>query len=197
MESYLSRWARVLLSMRSFVATTSMSAPDATMARKKLRPMRPKPLIPTRTVTAVHLFGETVCRTKCQTLGRPVATSITPHPSASSRTPKRQSQGLVSTRSARDDRRGAPVRAPADAVSGLEHVGREVRVGAGDPELLGPLVGHGEQATDATGHGVLRHGRLGQLAELLEAGLLVLEAQHPCLAQVVGDVLAEQLHRAL
>src|SRR5687768_17546615 len=37
--------------MRSLVATTSMSDPDASMARKKLRPMRPKPLIPTRTVT--------------------------------------------------------------------------------------------------------------------------------------------------
>jgi hypothetical protein len=50
-ESYFSRWASVLLSVRSFAPTISMSAPDASTARKKLRPMRPKPLIPTRTVT--------------------------------------------------------------------------------------------------------------------------------------------------
>src|SRR5919112_202374 len=50
-ESYLSRWARLLLSVRSLTPTTSMSAPDASAARKKLRPMRPKPLMPTRTVT--------------------------------------------------------------------------------------------------------------------------------------------------
>ena len=52
-ESYLSRWAMLLLSIRSLAATISMSAPDAWTARKKLRPMRPKPLIPTRTVTCV------------------------------------------------------------------------------------------------------------------------------------------------
>src|SRR6476659_1382105 len=33
---------------RSFAATSSMSAPCWRMARKKFRPMRPKPLIPTR-----------------------------------------------------------------------------------------------------------------------------------------------------
>src|SRR4051794_26981755 len=49
-ESYLVRVARVLLSVRSFTATISMSAPVSKMARKKLRPMRPNPLIPTRTV---------------------------------------------------------------------------------------------------------------------------------------------------
>src|SRR6188472_4756410 len=49
--SNLSRWARVLLSVRSLTPTISMSAPDARTARKKLRPMRPKPLMPTRTVT--------------------------------------------------------------------------------------------------------------------------------------------------
>ena len=41
----------VLRSPRSLAATISMSAPDACTARKKLRPMRPKPLMPTRTVT--------------------------------------------------------------------------------------------------------------------------------------------------
>src|SRR6266508_5373682 len=47
-ESYLSRWARVRLSVRSLTATISRSLPLE--ARKKLRPMRPKPLMPTRTV---------------------------------------------------------------------------------------------------------------------------------------------------
>src|SRR6185437_14695161 len=50
--SYFSRCAIVATSPRSFAATISMSAPDAATARKKLRPIRPKPLIPTRTVTA-------------------------------------------------------------------------------------------------------------------------------------------------
>ena len=48
-ESYLSRWASVLASVRSLTATKSMSAPAALAARNRLRPMRPKPLIPTRT----------------------------------------------------------------------------------------------------------------------------------------------------
>ena len=55
--SYLSRCASEALSVRSLTPTISMSAPDARTARKKLRPMRPKPLIPTRTVTAVLLRG--------------------------------------------------------------------------------------------------------------------------------------------
>src|SRR4051812_10934049 len=46
MESYLSRWARVSVSVMSFTPTQSMSAPRAWAARKTLRPMRPKPLIP-------------------------------------------------------------------------------------------------------------------------------------------------------
>src|SRR3954471_20811952 len=50
-ESYLSRCASVALSVRSFTPTSSMSAPEASTARKKLRPIRPKPLMPTRIVT--------------------------------------------------------------------------------------------------------------------------------------------------
>ena len=51
-ESYLSRWALPAGAARSLTATSSMSAPLASAARKKLRPIRPKPLIPTRTAIA-------------------------------------------------------------------------------------------------------------------------------------------------
>src|SRR6266536_2421138 len=63
-ESYSSRCARVWLSVRSLTATTSTSplllpAPSR-VARKKLRPMRPKPLMPTRTVMSPPV-GEWWC----------------------------------------------------------------------------------------------------------------------------------------
>src|SRR4051812_19498039 len=48
-ESYLSRWPSVPASVMSLTATISMSASDSCAARNTLRPMRPKPLIPTRT----------------------------------------------------------------------------------------------------------------------------------------------------
>src|SRR4051812_47258089 len=48
-ESYLSRCASVLESVMSLTATISMSALDSCAARNTLRPIRPKPLIPTRT----------------------------------------------------------------------------------------------------------------------------------------------------
>src|ERR1700733_12334488 len=61
MESYLRRWASVAGVVRSFTATNSMSGlPRA--ERKTLRPMRPKPLIPT--FTAAMIFGCS-CRVYC------------------------------------------------------------------------------------------------------------------------------------
>src|SRR5215210_108580 len=48
-ESYLSRCASVALSVMSFTATHSMSVSLARPARSTFRPMRPNPLIPTRT----------------------------------------------------------------------------------------------------------------------------------------------------
>src|ERR1700761_8047299 len=52
MESYLRRWARVAGVVRSLTATNSMSGfPRA--ERNTLRPMRPKPLIPTLTAICV------------------------------------------------------------------------------------------------------------------------------------------------
>ena len=51
---------RVSTEPRSLTATNSTSAPAACAARKKLRPMRPKPLMPTRTVMALVLCSS--CR---------------------------------------------------------------------------------------------------------------------------------------
>ena len=49
-ESYFSRCASDFVSVMSFTATNSIAACLAvTAARKTLRPMRPKPLMPTRT----------------------------------------------------------------------------------------------------------------------------------------------------
>ena len=47
--SYFNKCARVLVSVRSLIPTTCTSAPLTSIARKKLRPMRPNPLIRTFT----------------------------------------------------------------------------------------------------------------------------------------------------
>src|ERR687892_57403 len=52
-ESYFSRWARVLASVMSFTPTKSRFAPCSLAARKKFRPIRPNPLMPTFTVMFV------------------------------------------------------------------------------------------------------------------------------------------------
>src|SRR5438046_2609798 len=58
-ESKRNRWALVSTGPRSLIATTSMSLrPDSTMARKMLRPMRPKPLIATRTAMSTSVISE-------------------------------------------------------------------------------------------------------------------------------------------
>src|SRR5690606_35532527 len=64
-------------------------------------------------------------------------------------------------------------------------------------ELAGPFIGHGEQAADAARHRVLRHRRLREVAELVEARIAVAEAQLAGVAQVVGHLIAEDLERAL
>src|SRR3954447_9159558 len=55
-EANFRSWPRVLGSVRSLTATHSMSVSLACAARKMFRPMRPKPLIPTRTGIGVESF---------------------------------------------------------------------------------------------------------------------------------------------
>ena len=63
-ESCFSRCAIVFVSPMSFAATSSKSPPRARWARKKFRPIRPNPLIPTLIMSAMRLE-------KCQRRARP------------------------------------------------------------------------------------------------------------------------------
>src|SRR5436190_15107315 len=56
--SYLSSIASVLVSVKSLIASTSNSAPRACMIRNTSRPIRPKPLIPTRIATTFLLLTQ-------------------------------------------------------------------------------------------------------------------------------------------
>src|SRR6058998_3513666 len=59
-ESCLSRWARVFASARSLTPTTSISPLASSAVRKNTRPMRPKPLTPTRILMEELLVGRTL-----------------------------------------------------------------------------------------------------------------------------------------
>src|ERR1035438_7257629 len=78
-----------------------------------------------------------------------------------------------------------------------EHVGGQARLGARDAEVAGPLVGHGEQPADPARDGVLGQRGVGQLAELFQAGLPVLDPQLSRDGQVLGRLAAENLQGAL
>src|SRR5690348_14213410 len=72
MESYFSRWASVAGLVKSLTATTSISGFPSD-ARNTLRPIRPKPLIPTFTAIEANLlrleFREYLCTGRAQRLG--------------------------------------------------------------------------------------------------------------------------------
>ena len=82
--SYLSRCAIVAMSPRSFAATISIprSPSTALAARQKLRPIRPKPLIPTRIVTVPNLLVDPLIASGSETIGRCPAddAKAAPHP---------------------------------------------------------------------------------------------------------------------
>src|SRR5580704_4950918 len=60
MESYLRRWARVAGVVRSLTATNSISGFPRAL-RKTLRPMRPKPLMPTFTAAMISVAPIVYC----------------------------------------------------------------------------------------------------------------------------------------
>src|SRR6266511_4040291 len=171
MLSYLSRWARLALSVRSLTPTSWMSAPRSRTARKKLRPIRPKPLMPTRMVT-----GHLSLPQGRYALGRP--------PSVPASSPNSANPIRTTERDAGQVRR---LRVDGEHLRGYR------RLGVRDPEVAGPLVGQGQQPADPPGDRVLGQRRVGQRAQLLQRGLAVLQAQPAGAGQVVGRGVAEDL----
>src|SRR5688572_8726504 len=178
MLSYLSRWASASGLVRSFTATISMSWPLAAAARQKLRPMRPKPLMPTRTVTKdLH---------------------------AACRGPRvRDAASLAETLSVADDS-GSRHLDQADGsrsrfrrVLLREHVVGDDGFRVRDTQILGPLVGHREETPYAAGHRILGHRRIGPLTELLQRRLAELQPQPTGDEQVLRGVVGQDLQRPL
>src|SRR4051794_30924931 len=150
MLSYFSRCARTSGLVRSLTATISMSWPLAAAARQKLRPMRPKPLMPTRTVTKdLHA----ACRGPRQgcglARGNPIGRGRLRLP------PPGRTIG---------SRRSRPV------LLG-EHVVGDDGFRVRDAQVLGALVGHRQETPYAAGHRVLGHRRIGALTQLLQRRL--------------------------
>ena len=81
--------------------------------------------------------------------------------------------------------------------SHIEHVLSEDGLGIGNAHLMGPFVRHGQQTSDATRDRILGQLWIGEPTELLQAGLLVVDAQTTGLHQVVGNVVAQDLEGPL
>src|SRR5690606_18810618 len=97
---------------------------------------------------------------------------------------------------ARDPGRWSVRRLTRRGSEAVEHLRREARLGVRDALGVRLLVGHREQPPDAACDGVLGQRRVGQLAELLEAGLLVLQPEPARLHEVLGHLVAEDLEGA-
>src|SRR5215831_5136129 len=142
--SYFSRCASVAASVRSLATTISSPAPAAApacTARQKLRPIRPNPLMPTRTVTAVF-------SSLCSCLPR--ARGSRGHPYGTlSKSGHQHVRGQVRLGAGDPEFYGAPVsqrQQPADPagdrVLGQRRVGKlaeflQARLAVLDPQLAG------------------------------------------------------------
>ena len=131
--------------------------------------MRPKPLMPTRTVTDDLPPERATVAARRDATGRPSSRRRAP----SARRDAVRATALPAPSRVRRDgvpaaRRGLRRRAcPAVRLASV----------SGMPRSCGALVGHRQQPADPAGDRVLGQRRVGQLAELLEDGLLVLEPQ--------------------
>src|SRR3954464_10831152 len=116
--------------------------------------MRPKPLIPTRTVMIRISFGF-------------------------SRSHGRGQSHLNELRSGAAGPLGLVcVDLPESAALLLvEHLSADICLGVGYTQLRCPLISSSEQSSNPSRHRVLRQGRFMHLTKLLQTGLLVLDAE--------------------
>src|SRR5215207_9435889 len=134
--------------------------------------MRPKPLIPTRTVIpAISFF--------CEPRMGPYNTLTTSDEPCYDRLPS----GLISP-------------APARGLV-LQQICGEIGFGVRNAEFSGTTVRGCQQPADPARHSILGELGIVQLAQLLQARLLVLDAQHTRSTEMIWNVLAEDLQRAL
>ena len=141
------------LSVRSLTPTISMSAPRGAHGAEE---------VAADAAEAVDAYADGHCECSCSVAG--VSGALTDAAYRPCRRPYRQ---LPSRRPSAY----VPVTDRARSRSGVvgEHLRRQRRLGVGDAELLGPLVGHRQQPADPAGDRVLGEHRVVQLAELLEA----------------------------
>src|SRR5215212_5634391 len=133
--------------------------------------MRPKPLIPTRTVMITISFG-----------GFQVPRASGPKTTLTNFDPVRQ--GPFGPGSAVQLRVAA-------ALFVLEHVRAEIGLGIGYPQFSRPLVRSRQQASDPSGNSVFGQRWLVHLPELFQTCLLVLDAQHAGRPQMIRNIIAE------
>ena len=159
-ESYFRRCAMVFASPRSFSATISTSAPSCCCARKKLRPIRPKPLIPTRVAMLLSppcarvAFTASLVRWWSWPTGEGWAEGGAPRtsPPPRARSGTRRGWGLNPRPGARAHRGGVwGSRAPFST-----RCARRVS----------PRFGVLDEPREPAGHGRLRHRRIGAPGEL-------------------------------
>src|SRR5918998_23095 len=186
--SYFSRCAMVLMSPRSLKATTSTSWPPDCTARQKFRPMRRNPLIPTRTVT-FPLPHTSISRPRAGQPSRPAQLGATL--SAGYHWAGPPGGGPAGVFVTRMDIHQGPATVPG--TSRLEHVGGDRRLGVGHSEFLSSSVGHRQQPADPARHRILGHRRVGELAQLLQRRLPVLQPQPASSEQMSRGVVGEQL----
>src|SRR3954452_6740009 len=124
----------VARSPRSLAATISMSAPLAATARKKLRPIRPNPLMPTRTVTAAPQRRRLCLRRRTY----PTRARAQPAVRSARRPPRppRPSTVQVSLRvTAQVATHGPLIKRPGRLGGAFEHLGGDVGLGVRDAQL--------------------------------------------------------------
>src|SRR3954447_26271319 len=127
--------------------------------------MRPNPLMPTRTVTRnLHVVGTTVASGAARS-ARPRSAETLSVPGGRGPAPRRGPG--TATGDALEPPPCGPRRESASgggrgAVLLGEHVVGDDGLGVGDAQVLGPLVGHGQQPADPAGDGVLGHRRGGR-----------------------------------
>src|SRR5918998_6057898 len=186
--SYFSRCAMVLMSPRSLNATTSTSWPPDCTARQKFRPMRRNPLIPTRTVT-FPLPYLNISRPRAGQPSRPAQLGATL--SAGYHWAGPPGGGPAGVFVSRMDIHQGPATVPG--TSRLEHVGGDRRLGVGHSDFLSSSVSHRQQPADPARHRILGHRRVGELAQLLQRRLPVLQPQPASSEQMSRGVVGEQL----